>query len=177
MAPSDQVKDSGERAGKDQTSKRDDSAQRDKNEKVGPDGKTDGERASDAYIKQKEQELGTKTNFEAKFGADSGRATEPPKGPSGDPVRQPPSPKIDQLSAPEIHGGDAGGGGGGGGDKMEFPSGGAHQLPNDGGAYPLSLSEAERAAAETRAAGDAMFQKFVKEAELRGEQAASKGGV
>ena len=82
MAPSDQTRDTGEQAGKDQRSNRDDSSQRDKNEKLGPDDKTEGERVSDQMIREKEQELGTKTDLHPMGGGGRDgniRIKDPPK--------------------------------------------------------------------------------------------------
>jgi len=172
MAPSDQVKDTGERGAKEQTSNRDDSTQRGQNDKLGPDGKTEGERTSDQIIREIEHEMGRKTDLPPTDGGPDGKVINPPPKETADLGLTLVNPPADRIKVPEIA---ARGGVEGGGHDPDYVWGdGGHHRP----ARDQSLGDGHSAAyEESRAAGDAMFQKFVKEAELRGEQAASKGGV
>jgi hypothetical protein len=166
MAPSDQTKDTGEQAGKDQTSKRDDSTQRGQNDKLGSDGKTEGERMSDQIIREMEHEMGQKTDLPPMDGGPAGKVINPPpnQGPDLRPTAVNSQPDRLEVMTIAARGGIEGGGR----DPDYVWGGGPHRSARD-----QSLPDGHSAAyEESRAAGDAMFQKFVKGAELRGAQAA-----
>jgi hypothetical protein len=172
MAPSDQIKDSHDQAEhQGDSSNHDGKTERGQNDKVGPDGKTEGERLSDQTIHQMERELGTKMESRIGGGGSSDRTAPPPPTPRGEPLVLSPAVPPERFEFPALERGGVEGGGGGA--NVEYEQAAADHAPDDGGAYSLSLSEAERAASESRAAGDAMFKKFVKGASLRGEQQAN----